>query len=96
MTVHFAFPFTIDGSAAVVSQDSAAELQQNVVVLVLTEVGERLEVPEFGIPDPTFRTEVDTASIVEAAEMWDERARVFVNSDIDRMVRNIQLSVEEQ
>ena len=96
MSVHFSFPFTINGSAAVVAQDSDAEVQQNVMVLVLTDVGERLEVPEFGISDPTFRTEIDTEAIAEAAEVWDDRAKVLIASDIDQMVRNIRLNVEDQ
>lgn len=96
---HFSFPFTIGGSAAVLEQDDIAEIEQNVKVLVLTEQGERLEVPEFGISDPTFRTEIDTDSIAEAAEHWDSRCRVLLDSEIDfvhRMVRNVRLNVEEQ
>lgn len=98
MSVHFSFPFTIgvDGSAVVVAQDSDIEIRQNVKVLVLTDVGERLEVPEFGIPDFTFQTSIDTNSVIEAAELWDDRASVFVDSDIDQMVRNVRLNVEEQ
>lgn len=96
---HFSFPFTIDGSALVVEQDDLEEIEQNVKVLVLTELGERIEVPAFGIPDQTFQNEVDTELIVEAAQEWDSRARVFVSSEIDlvnRMVRNVRLNVEDQ
>lgn len=95
---HFSFPFTIgnQGFATVLKQDDVAEIEQNVKVLVLTELGERIEVPDFGISDSTFQTDVDTQSIVEAAELWDGRAKVFVDSDIDRMVRNVRLNVEEQ
>lgn len=98
---HFAFPFKFgdQGSAEVLDQDSITEIEQNVEVLILTELGERLEVPEFGIPDPTFRVGVDTQAITEAAELWDGRSRVFMDSEmdfVDRMVQNVRIHVEEQ
>ena len=98
---HFSFPFDIAdrGSAVVVLQDSAEEIEQNVKVLILTERGERLEVPDFGIEDPTFGVGVDTDAIVDAADKWDSRSKVFVDAEMDfvqRMVQNVRIHLEEQ
>lgn len=99
MTIpHFAFPFTIGqhGSAVVLEQDDPAEIEQNVKVLVQTEIGERLEVPEFGIPDPTFRVGIDLDALVGAAAEWDSRALVFAEADLLEMVQNVRIHVEER
>lgn len=45
-------PFTVtDGKAEVVEQDSNDELAQCTYAILATEVGSRVEDPEFGIPD---------------------------------------------
>ena len=96
MTVpHFMFPFRFgpDGVPRVVEQDTADEIEQGVKVLMLTEIGERLEVPDFGIEDPTFLTEVDVSAIREAAKEWDDRAEVDFVEDVDGMIRNLLVQV---
>lgn len=98
---HFAFPFRFGshGAAEVVEQDTHAEIEQNVKVLVLTERGERLEVPDFGIDDLVFQTDVDEAAIAAQAREWDERAEVLMAEEPDRfraMVRNLLIEVTEE
>ena len=95
-TPHLAFPFKVEGaSAAVVAQDSLNEIEQNLKVLVLTERGERLEVPEFGIYDPTFQVDYEPKLISESAQRWDNRARVLSVSQISDMVQSVRIHVEE-
>jgi hypothetical protein len=50
------FPFRLDptGRAATVQVGSDVEVNEAIAVLVSTMIGERLMVPEFGIPDPAF------------------------------------------
>lgn len=50
------FPFRLgpDGSIAVAVQDSDRDLENLIVVAVLTRPGERTQAPTFGIADPAF------------------------------------------
>lgn len=98
---HFAFPFRFgaSGSAEVVEQDTIEEIEQGVKVLVLTNIGERLEVPDFGIEDLPFKTSVDMEAIHAAAVEWDERAGVTLTEEPDRlsgMVRHLLINVTEE
>ena len=96
-TPHFSFPFRIEGgSASVVEQDDPEELEQNVFVLLLTEEGERMEVPDFGVPDPTFRTGIDAEAISAIAERWDERVQVWAGGTIRNMIETLRVRVEER
>lgn len=51
------FPFRLDGagSIATVEQDSDAEVDEQIALAMLTRPGERIQVPTFGVADPTFR-----------------------------------------
>lgn len=98
---HFAFPFQFgrDGAVVVLDQGSHEEIEQNVKVLVRTELGERLEVPDFGVPDPTFSVGIDTEAIAAAAQEWDSRADVVVAARPDAlltMVQDLLIQVEER
>lgn len=50
------FPFRLDltGAVSTVEQDSDAEIDQQIALALLTRTGERVQVPTFGIADPTF------------------------------------------
>jgi hypothetical protein len=50
------FPFRIDpsGAAATVEHGSDSEVEELLAVGVLTTPGERVQVPTFGVNDPTF------------------------------------------
>lgn len=100
-TPHFAFPFrwTSAGRAAVVEQGSDAEIEQNVRVLLLSHIGERLEVPEFGVEDQTFRSEIDEAAVRLAATEWDERVTLALQETPDAtnaMIRDLLVQVAER
>lgn len=57
MTQLIAYPFTITpgGRVATVDHDTSVARGQQLAVLVATNIGERVLVPAFGIPDPAFR-----------------------------------------
>jgi hypothetical protein len=95
---HFEFPFrfTVNGEASVNEQGSPKELEQNVRVLFLTPLGERLEVPEFGVEDPTFQTEIDENDLIDRAVTWDDRIDVLLQEEPDKveaMVRTLSIDV---
>jgi hypothetical protein len=50
------FPFRLDstGSVTTVEQGSDAEIDQQIALAMLTRPGERIQVPTFGVSDPTF------------------------------------------
>lgn len=99
MTVpHFTFPFRFveGGVPDTVEQGSLDEIEQGVKVLMLTELGERIEVPDFGVADPTFQMEVDVATIREVAKEWDDRAEVAFAEDPDGKIRNLLVQVSEE
>lgn len=96
---HFRWPFRIDpdGTAAVVEQDSADDVTQCVQVLLATRPGERVELPEYGTPDPVFAVATQHAEILAAAERWEPRATLadletFPDS-VDELIRHVRSQV---
>lgn len=79
---HLAVPFQFggDGTAAVVQQDSTDDIAQCVAVLCATTVGQRIELPAYGIPDQTFSRNTDAAAITSAINTWEPRAKVAVTA----------------
>lgn len=68
-------PFRVANNAiAVVEQDSIDELAQCAYAVLATEVGDRIEEPEFGIPSQAHRKNgADHLEIREALEEWEPR-----------------------
>lgn len=97
---HFAFPFRwVAGRAMVVEQDSYQEVEQGVRVLMLSHLGERLEVPGFGIQDPVFQGELDEEAVAQAAAEWDDRVSLAIQETPDRtnaMIRHLLVQVSER
>lgn len=97
---HFRFPFKfVAGRAAVVPQDSDEEIEQNVRVLLLSHIGERVEVPEFGVQDQTFRERWNETEVQRAASEWDERIEIALRETPDAtsaMVRDLLVQVDER
>jgi len=98
---HFRFPFrwTPTGRAATVSQDSDEEIEQGVRVLLLSHVGERVEVPEFGVADQTFRPRWDADAVQRAASEWDERIEITLRETpdtVNAMVRHVLVQISER
>lgn len=82
---HLAVPFQLSGTRAATVQDGTEdEVRQNVAVLVATRPGERLCVPQFGLPDPTFGPggRTPSSAVLEAAvARWEPRARLALEYD---------------
>lgn len=79
-TPHFKFPFqftTAGDRIQYVEQDSDDEIIDCIEVLLSTEQGERIELPDYGIADQTFRENgVDTGHIMAQIRKYEERADV--------------------
>lgn len=76
---HLAIPFAIgnDGTAVVNEQDTSVEIVQSVAMCVGSEPGQRLLVPNYGVPDATFAG-VSTGAEVSACGRWEPRATVSI------------------
>lgn len=53
---HFDYPFRFSsqGHAVVVEQDSIEDIENCLLAIIKTEVGQRIELPQFGIQSPLF------------------------------------------
>lgn len=65
------FPFRLDktGGVAVVAEDSDEHYMEELAMLILTQVGERTLVPDYGVSDPTFE-EVDLVDLTLANQLF--------------------------
>lgn len=83
---HFDLPFRFVGSnAAVVEQDSLEDITNCVEAVVRTIIGQRVELPDFGIPDPTFQTQpLQLQAITEAILQQEPRATIAMTQNPDR------------
>jgi phage baseplate assembly protein W len=94
---HFSFPFRFERrGAAVVEQDSLEEIEHCVMVLLATRRGSRVELPDYGIDDPTFLKHMDLDAIEAAISEWEERADVLLEDRpdaISELVRHLQVTV---
>ena len=99
MIPHFAHPFRFeDGRAVVVDQNSDDDVWTCVGTIVRYLKGDRLAVPDFGIPDPTFTEgRIDTEKIRVAVEKWEDRAGVVITEAPDRfdeLVRHVLIELK--
>lgn len=78
---HLKLPFRITGNKAeVVEQDTAEEIAQCVEVVLSYPVGLRIDLPDFGINDQTFREQgPDVDEIRTAILRWEPRADATVD-----------------
>jgi phage baseplate assembly protein W len=80
---HFSLPFRFaTPQVAVSEQDSIDEIADCVLAILLTPAGMRIELPEFGIVDPTFQQmPVDLAAISDAVDAWEPRAATVLSDE---------------
>lgn len=97
-TPHFRTPFRIArGGPAEIEQDSDREIDQCIEAVLRTPVGSRMEDPEFGRPDETFKTlkANPTADVYLAAvEEGEPRARVRGTAHVEEMAERIVIKRE--
>lgn len=99
-TPHFRTPFSIAGDGpAEVEQDSDREIDQCIEAVLRTPVGTRIEDPEFGRPDETFRTLGPSPSAdvyVAAVEAGEPRARARGTARVEEAAEEILIEREDE
>lgn len=81
---HFALPFRFSPPAAVTEQDSLEEIADCCVAILLCPYQFRVELPEFGLPDPTFSMPtVDLNVIRTVVDRWEPRAAMTLDTEPD-------------
>jgi phage baseplate assembly protein W len=98
MVPAFTFPLQLAGSDfAVREQDSTAEVVDCVSVLLLTPVGSRIAVPQYGVPE-TVDTQQPVVhhDLVAAIRQWEPRATVLFTESPDllnQLIARVQVIV---
>lgn len=79
---HLALPLRIvNGQAAVVEQDSDAEVLQCVEVVARYRPGDRVAAPDFGVPDQAHQQRgADLVTVADRIELWEPRVRALATS----------------
>lgn len=84
-----AWPLRLDpltGSLAVVEQDSDEDIAQCVKAIALTRPGDRADLPDLGITDPTFGEQpLDLDAIRETYDRHEPRAAVLATTNPDAL-----------
>jgi hypothetical protein len=98
---HFDLPFRYSGSSpAVAEQDSVKDIVNCVEAIVMTGIGERVEVPEFGITPPLFAQQpIDISAILDQVVGLEPRADVVIEqypSVADRLVAVLVANVTKR
>lgn len=100
---HMAYPFmwSASGHAHVLEQDYLEEVANCCEVILKCPVGVRIELPEFGTPDQTFRPKADPEVILGVLSRWEPRAdtsivrQVLFGADETESDVNIQIRGKE-
>lgn len=70
---------------------------QCVAALLGTAEGDRLEVPDYGLPDQVFTLSGTRAAVMAAIERWEPRALAVVTEEaqvLDDLVRRVRVQVD--
>lgn len=97
-TPHFALPLRyVNGSAVVNQQDSMDDIADCVEAVCLTIPGDRDEMPEFGIEDPTFGQQpIPLGPLLAQITTFESRATLLASQApamLDAAIANITLDV---
>lgn len=95
---HFSLPFRFATPLAAVSeQDSIDEIADCVLAIMLCPLGFRVELPDFGLPDPAFASPApDLGAIRTVVELWEPRAALVLDAQpdlLDELVAHIRTTV---
>lgn len=98
---HFDLPFRFIGArAATVEQDTLDDITNCVVAILRTIEGQRLEINEFGIPDPTFGLQpLRLDALISKVIELEPRAAIMISQAPDRfdsLVADIVAQVSAQ
>lgn len=87
-----------NGNLAAVEQDDEDEIMNCIEVILRYPVGQRDELPEFGVDDPVFAEGgADLDEIAIAIERWEPRADFSTDEDfskLDRLIDHVTINLE--
>lgn len=85
----------VGGRFSVVEQDSDEEVLQCVDAIMRTDVGSRVDEPEFGRPDLAFQRGWNLTDMLrDSVETWEPRASTAMTDDvIDEAIRRVNIQV---
>jgi phage baseplate assembly protein W len=98
---HFAYPFRLErhgpgSQPVVVEQDSLDDVLNCVEIAMLTQIGERVDMPSFGIDDPTFQQQpIDVNLIGNQVAAHEPRAEMAATQHPDALDVRIARVVAE-
>lgn len=81
MPARLVWPLTVtaEGNLATVEQDSDDDIRQCIEAIVRYRIGDRYDLPEMGMADPTFEElPIDLSAIREVLERHELRAHVLL------------------
>jgi phage baseplate assembly protein W len=87
------------GRVAVVEQDTKEEILQCVLACLRTRLGSRLEAPEYGVPDQTFKRQPrnpDVSVYLRAVEAVEPRASLLGRAEVEGLIQRVVLEQEGQ
>lgn len=94
---HFAYPFRfgVGGHAATVDQDELDDIRNCVMILLRTEVGSRLDLPEYGVPQQFLKENgINVNGVLSAINRWEPRAQVAMSvSEIKDLIQYATVTV---
>jgi phage baseplate assembly protein W len=98
---HFDIPLRYNGATpAVVDQDTVEDIINCVEVAIRTTQGQRIEIPDFGIPDLTFSQQpVPVQEIFDTILKYEPRATILIDQNpsvINQMIAEIKVRVSAQ
>jgi phage baseplate assembly protein W len=95
---HFSLPFRFSPPAATTEQDSLEEITDCCTAILLCPQTFRVELPEFGLPDPTFSTpNVDLNVVRATVERWEPRAALLLDQypdALDNLVTHVEALIQ--
>ncbi len=96
---HFSLPFRFATPYAAVSeQDSLDEISDCVYAVLVCPYGFRVELPTFGLPDPTFSVPApDLDEIRDVIDLWEPRASALVATYpdlVDELIAHVEVDVQ--
>lgn len=83
---HFDAPFRLgpDGQVVTVEQGSPEEIGAAILNVISCLQGEKLEDPQFGIPNILFKNDVDLDAVIQAVQRLESRPDEYTAQDLSR------------
>lgn len=97
---HFRFPFALAGDGKglrVNEQDSQEDVEDCVEVVLSTVIGERQELPTYGLPDQAFRENGADMQVIDIViDQWEPRADVTLSAEeIEDLTQHVKINMRE-